>query len=161
MATSVLMETTTLTALTLADDTGLLVTRNIDGAQENGVIVKDMWSCYSFTGHTTGEGNLLYGLSRNVGSVNQLKEWLQANPSGPANVAEMKFADSDVFVMGYLQGMHKVTDGYPMQRMRWPWKKMGEDDEVQFWLFNQSGASLTTGLVIKLSTIMNVLWMDD
>lgn len=152
---------TSLSLQTLADDTGLLADTLVDGSRLNGVQIQKMWAALSFINHTANEGSILWGFSRNVGTVTQLKEWLEADPQGPSNTAEVKKTESDIYVMGWLPETDKVSYGSGLRMIRFPWKKLGEDDTLSIWAFNDSGASLTTGTIVKVQIVISGHWMDD
>ena len=152
---------TSLSLQTLADDTGLITTTVIDGNRLNGVRIEKMWSALSFIGHTANEGSILWGYSRNLASVTQLKEWIEADLQGPSNTAEIKKTESDIMIMGWLPETDKVSMGQGLRTVRFPWKKFGEDDSMEIWAFNDSGAALTTGTIVKVQTMISGHWMDD
>ncbi len=152
---------TLLTLSTLANQAGILATTVIDASRLNGVQIEKMWSALSILGRTAGEGPILWGYARNVDSATQLQEWLLADPQGPSNSAEIKKTESDVFIMGWLPRADLTEWGGPLQRVRFPWKKFGEDDEMMIWAFNDSGSTLTTGMALRVETMIAGHWMDD
>ncbi len=152
---------TLLTLSTLANQTGILSATLIDASRLNGVQIKKMWAALAVLGRTPGEGPILWGFSRNVGTVTQLKEWLEADPQGPSNTAEIKKTESDVFIMGWLDRPDLAAYGGPLRSVRFPWKSFGEDDQMSIWVFNDSGATLTTGMAIRVETMIAGEWKND
>ncbi len=147
--------------LTLANATGLIVDTLIDASRLNGVQIEKMWNAISVRALTPTEGPVLYGLAKNVGTVSQLKEFLEADPQGPSNTAEIKKTDSDVFILGWLPRSDLANASEGLRRIRFPWKKFGEDDKLSVWVFNDTGSAMTTGALVKFQTVIAGHWMDD
>lgn len=148
---------------TLTDVTGLIAGTKIDSARLNGVQIKKLQMSVAFTGHTAGEGPILYGIGRDLESVALLKEALEADPQGFADRDEIEKCSRNVFVMGYLDDIVKTAsdDGHKMEMhdVRFPWKKIPEGSDFQFWVFNISGATLTTGMVVHADWVAQQEWL--
>lgn len=152
---------TTVTVGTLANATGLISTHKVDASRLNGIQIEKIWHALGFKGHTVGEGPILYGLAKNLGSITELKEFIEADPSGPANTAETEKTERNIFVMGFLPDVGEVAYGGHMFRQRFPWKTIGEGGTLDFWIFSKAGSAMTTGMTVHSALVISGEWLRD
>ncbi len=133
----------------------------IDSSRANGVRILDLWMAVSFTGHTVGEGPILYGLGRDLESVTLLKEALEADPQGFSDKDELEKTTRNVMVLGYLSDIGSAVSNQwqGMRKIKFPWKLIPEGSDLQVWAFNRSGATLTTGTIVAFDMVVNQEWL--
>ncbi len=149
---------------TLAAKVALIGGTIIDGSREQGVRIKDMWLHVGWKGKTVDEGPIVYGIGKDLTSVALLKAYLEADPQGIDDVAELqKLAAMKVMVLGNIN--FASTDSKEqfegMRKIKFPWKDIDEGSDLQVWAFNRDSGALTTGTSLDFEFVINGEWLHD
>ncbi len=119
--------------------------------------VKLLWALRD---HTAGEGPLLFGYAHSDYAVTEIKECIEAQASiDTGDKVLMEQANRLVRLVGQFSGQateEVVNDGRPLKtRLNWA---INIGDNVNAFVYNESGAALTTGTVMNASGDM---WVKD
>ncbi len=112
------------------------------------VTTKGTWTLSALT---AGEGPITVGISHGDYSVTEIKEALEANSAiDPGDMTEQERANRKVRVIGTMTGANaSLNDGRPIKtKLNW---FIGVGSHINFWAYNESVSTLTTGANIKFT----------
>lgn len=143
----VLPVNTSLTVGTLASET-VVMSDAIGISSDFYAISADL--TWSMRDHTGGEGPIAVGLTCNNYSVTEVKEKLNAAPTGPSDFVAAEKARRKVRFVADFPGLNTeetLNDGKPIRtKLK---INLGGNNDIACFAFNKSGASLTTGTIIR------------
>ena len=134
----------------------------IDNARENGTRLKKWNYAITWKDKTSLEGPIRWGFARGLTST-EIKEALDADPSGLIDIPATEQANRDVIPMGVIPAGVAVAseEQQIMRSARFPWKETPEGTGLQLWAQNIDGSTLTTGMLVTLSSSFVFDWMED
>lgn len=146
----------TITLATLADVT--VLAQALTGlTQEVNLISCDL--TWSLTNATGGEGPLIVGLSHGIYTVAQILEFIQASPTNKSDLIAMERAKRKIRQVGNFvvnASDEVMNDSKPIRtKLRFD---LDEGAELDAWVFNRSGATLTTGALIRINGTIYARW---
>ncbi len=133
---------------TLADQTA--TTGNLTA------ITDDFWCqsadlSWSMDDHTAGEGPLMIGVNNGDLTGAEITEALDAAPVSRSDIINRERARRPVRRMGVFSGLSTNEALFDGKLQRYPLKiYLAESIELEMFVFNNSGAALTTGTVINV-----------
>lgn len=120
----------------------------------------DCWAV--LRGHTAGESPIMFGLQAGLTAA-EVAEALNSLPSKSNDVPDTERASRPVWPLGMFTGFTANEmplnggTGPTVWTQRWTF---GEDNDLYFWVFNASGAALTTGSTVRVFAKVYGVWVD-
>ncbi len=146
-----------LALVTLAS--GIVLSSNLWPAADQAYVVTSFTGSYSLRGHTAGEGPLHIGLSHGDYTVTEIKEAIESTSISAGSMIEREQSRRLVRIVGTFNGLNTeevLNDGKPMKtKLNW-FIPIGK--ELKWFVYNDSGATLTTGAV---ADITGTGWVRD
>ncbi len=148
---------TNLALSTLTDTTVLL-------AEISGSIQQDFWAIsadltWSVRGLTAGEGPLRVGLAQGSLTTTQVEEALDASPNSESDTVAREQASRPVRNVGIISGVateETMNDGKPIRtKLK---MAIANSADLDMFVRNESGATLTTGAVVEVSGNLYIQW---
>lgn len=104
----------------------------------------------SFTNHTGGEGPLQVGMAHGDLSVTEIAENLNANLTGPDDIIQKERSRRPVRKIGMFSGAAADENLFDGRQSKTTVKfSIGDGHALVVWLVNRSGATLTTGTLVR------------
>lgn len=146
---------------TLAANDVTMQASSIDASRSQGFRVAKSRIFATFTGKTAAEGPLVWGVAANLDAT-QLEQILEADPQD--KMAETRRADGMYFkTLGIIQSGDTsgflTPDGQAVEVT--PNWSIPEGEGLFYWVYNQGGASLTTGTYISIFAEHYGVWLRD
>ncbi len=148
----------TITLSTLANETvitGGILTAGV--TQKLFCLSSDVWTSISW--NTTGEGPLLVGFAHDDLSVAEIAEALNAELNDPSNIIQRERGRRPVRKTGIIPGVlanEVLNNG---DKIRTPLKfTIHDGHNLNFWAMNKSGATLTTGSILRFQGTLFGRW---
>lgn len=147
---------------TLANLTVTGATTQIDASRDNGMRIKQLKAAVSFKGKTAGEGPLIAGLCAQDLTNAEIAEALVADPQKTVDTPSSEQGNRRVFPIWNI-GPGLVADDSitELKEVHYPWKMIGEDEGLKFFVMNNDGSSLTTGTTMTLFAAVVGEWLRD
>ncbi len=147
----------------LANAAGILQSSKLDGSQRQGKLMKKTYGRVTWSGKTDDQGPVLYGVTHTL-SAAELAEALVADPQGQDDPTTSDAANRPIILWGVIpaDGVEipaSVDLSYRRYKM-FSWK-IREGVSLQYFAFNTSGGTLTTGLVIRFLMTHVYTWLQD
>ncbi len=146
--------------LTLANVTAIIGNLDIDSTREQGVILKQFKAAFSLVGNTAGEGPIVYGLCTELTAL-EVAEAMNADPQFMDDVPASEQANRRVFPVGIFNSNANSSEHHDLEEVHYPWKEVPENQTLKWFVFNGSGAALTTGAVATIVAAAVTDWMRD
>ncbi len=108
---------------------------------------------------TAGEGPIAVGIANGDLSVSEIKEALNASPVSRSDIVNREHARRPVRRVAQFEVLaanESLNDGKPIRTVGKMY--LAEGTELNAYAFNQSGASLTTGAVIRIWGTIYGVW---
>ncbi len=146
----------------LATVTAVIQTSRIDTAKENGFrILKTIYYAF-WRGFTAGEGPIIWGYTAGM-SAGNVALAIQADPAGagPEVLTGRLQANFPVFPLGLMSAedaAQLMVTGEGTHNMKW---SIPEGSALNWWVFNPSGSTLTTGGTLKIVAKHFGVWLRD
>ncbi len=141
-----------------------LASNTVIGADLIAALTEDLYVIsadlmWSLLGHTGGEGPLQVGIAHGDLSVAEIAENLNANVTGPDDIIQMEKARRPVRKAGMFSGLgaqETLNDGKEVRtKIKF---SIGDGKAVIAWVVNRSGATLTTGSLIRVDGMIYGRW---
>ncbi len=146
---------------TLANNAAIIANTKADATRDQGVRFKEFKAAYTITGLTAGEGPLIYGWATEL-TATEIAEAISADPQGVDDTDASDKANRKVFPVGVFGMANTSTNEQTFYRnVRYPFKELPEGSTLKFFVFNASGATLTTGAVASVTAVVVQEWMRD
>ena len=135
----------------------------IDAAREQGARIKQMKAAISWKDKPTTLGPLLVGFSVGLTEL-QIAEALLADPiSDKSNVEAAEQANRRVFPVwlipaGIAVASEELTK---LEEIHFPWKEIDEGVDLDFWVQNLDGSSLTGNTLVVAQIAFVTEWLRD
>ena len=147
-----------LSAGALANDTAVktALTNIADNAT---VIAADLSA--GLRGNTAGEGPWEFGISKEIYSVAEIVEALDASPVRRDDEIALERTRRRVRLMGLFSGAaepEKINNGLPVRARKLFWEVSANGGGIDLWLLNRSGATFTTGASLEVSGKLYIRW---
>ncbi len=146
----------------LATVSAAIVSSRIDTAKEMGfrILRTDYWAFWR--GFTAGEGPLIFGMTAGQ-SAGNVALAIQADPagSGPEVLTGRLQANFPVFPLGLMtaeDAAQLMVTKEGTFNMRW---SIPEGSSMNWWVFNPSGSTFTTGSTLKIIAKHFGVWLKD
>ncbi len=112
---------------------------------------------------TADQGPLLVGIAQDQLTVTEIKEALNAAPTGPNDVTAIEHSRRRVRVLGYLRGSAVAEDivlnNGRMNKIRKMRISLDPSENLpSFFVMNKSGAVLTTGAIVEFQATHYGTW---
>ncbi len=147
---------------TLANLTALTVALPMDAARENGVRMKKLMLAINYRGKTASEGPLRVGLCDSTLNVTEIKEALEADPQFFEDIPASEEANRRVFTVWTIPaGLVADEHTQRIREVHYPWKDVQEGQGIKVFVFNDSGATMTTGMVLTVTGVAVQEWLRD
>ncbi len=119
--------------------------------------IKVQWSLANLT---AGEGPIQVGVAHGDYSLAEIEEFLEQDaPTGPNSLVEREVAGRLIRRVGVFSGVaaeEVLNDGKPIRtRLNW---LIADGQRINSWVYNNSGASLTTGALVRTFGECNGFW---
>ncbi len=144
----------------LAPVNGAAVLAALSSTMENEVRITSVSLTVGMRDHTAGEGPMTFGVAHPDYTVAEIAEALGAAQTSPGRKIEQERGNRLVRELGVLSGLdteEKGNDGRPI-RAKLNWLIPDGMVALNFWVFNVSGATLTTGTDVVVSGHLNGFW---
>ncbi len=137
---------------------GNVLTSTMTALGETEYQVVSMDLVWSKRDGTAGEGPFQVGVANGDLNATEIAEALDANPTSPADIVLRERAKRPVRHVGSFAGLgeENLNDGKPIRTRLWT--KLANGIEMEFWVRNRSGATLTTGMVVNVSGVIYGYW---
>ncbi len=114
---------------------------------------------WSLNGATALEGPIVVGLASGDLSVTEIAEKLDAAPTSRSDRVQMEQGGRPVRSSGRFPVLssNEVIDNGNMKRTKCPWF-VDEGIELLVWARNKSGATLTTGAIVRVQGTLYMTW---
>ncbi len=148
--------TSELALATLASDTALFT--GLTGTSTSSYRCVSVAVAYAIQGLTAGEGPITVGLAHSDYTVTEIKECMESFAAIDVGLKiEQERANRLIRVVGVLDSVqNRLNDGKLVKtRLNWA---IGIGKQVNLFVFNESGATLTTGAV---ATVTGNLYIKD
>ncbi len=108
---------------------------------------------------TASEGPLYFGVSNGDLSVTEIKEGLNALPTSRSDIIEREKARRPIRRLGQFSvaGVEEVWNDGRMKRVSIK-MYLAEGIDIDMWVMNVSGATLTTGAIIQTTGVLYGEW---
>ena len=145
---------------TLANVTAIIGNLNMDATRDQGVFIKQFKAAFTIRDATASEGPVMFGLCTELTAV-EVAECLNADPQGSEDTDASDKANRKVFPLGIFQ--HTTNSGaqHMLEEVNYPFKELPEGATLKWFVFNVSGATLTTGGVATMVAVVVQEWMRD
>ncbi len=144
---------------TLADDTVLTVGLLTGNLTEDLYIISVDASWTLRAAGAAAQGPYAVGYSHGDYSATEVKEGIDASPTGPADTIQIERARRMIRKAGSFDGLlvnENLNDGKPLRtRIKFT---MPSGKQLKFWVLNKSGGAQTTGNLIQLSGTIYGRW---
>ncbi len=158
----VLWDNTEVTIGALATVTAAVASSRIDTAKENGFrILKTQYWCW-WRGFTAGEGPILWGVEPGAGA-GSIASTIQADPQTMGN--EGKIAREQAMLPVFVLEQFTAEDAAQLKTwaqgefaMKW---SIQEGSALNYFVFNPSGSTFTTGGTLKVVAKHFGVWLKD
>ncbi len=145
---------------TLANVTAIIGNTNMDSTRNQGVRIKQFKAAFHLTGNTAGEGPIVFGLCTELTAV-EVAECMNADPQGIEDTDASDKANRKVFPIGIFNSSANDNDHHELEEVKYPWKELPEGATLKWFVFNVSGAALTTGAIGTMTAAVVQEWMRD
>ncbi len=115
---------------------------------------------WTLSGHTAGEGPLHVGVAHGDYSDTEIEEWFESQLAMTRNdMVTREHADRRCRKVGTFSGLgatEVLNDGKPIRtKLNW---HITEGGIIRLWIYNQSGATLTTGALVQTDGDLFLRW---
>lgn len=147
---------TNLALSTLGDDTVLKVATHGSAFGEDIFLISGDFF-FSVQNSTSGEFPLIYGVAHNDLSVTEIKEALEAELTDPDDLIVKERTKRPVRKIAIQNDTNvPMNDGKPIrQKLGFT---VGDGHSLALFVYNQSGATLTTGTIIEMNGTLFGRW---
>ncbi len=144
----------------LAAANAAVVKQDLTTIADNEYRCLSMRMIWTRRGGTAGEGPLVFGVAHGDYSVTEIKECIEAEASWvSADKVANEQANRLVRRIGVFSGLgtdEDYNDGKPVQtRLNW---QIVAGQTIDAWVYNQSGATLTTGAFVMHNGTVRIRW---
>ncbi len=136
---------------------GALAAQDMASAAITGTADDGMWLVsadltVALEAHTAGEGPLVVGCAKADYTAAEIEEWYESNASWDrGDMIANEHARRKCRMIGTFNGLtteEVLNNGVPI-RIKLGWKLEPGEVGIQYWIFNDSAATLTTGTLAK------------
>ncbi len=152
---------------TLAGGGEILVDSGIDASREQGFRLIQSMIHVDYTGKTTAEGPIIYGLCCNLADAGALGAILESDPQGRTTQDIARAKGVYVKILGKISLASTATGstGQVVQPIQVNYGKNGwsipEGSKLAYWARNNDGSALTTGTIITFDAEHFGVWLRD
>ncbi len=148
----------------LAASGATLHATRIDGSRLQGAIPRMVEYAIEYSGKTTLEGGLIYGLAPSNLTAGEISEWFFSDPQHDADDAELEESLRPVLILGYVPIIDTASDPFARQqvkRKKWPGWHIIEGLGLNFFMLNIDDASgVSTGMIVDGYLAILGDWID-
>ncbi len=136
----------------------------MDGATEQGAILKKLKMAVTITGKASGEGPVEFGLCDNLTAA-EVQEAKIADPQFHEDISAAEEGNRHVYPLGVagllLTGSPALNEVAPLRQVRYPWKEIHEGGTFAVYAYNHDTSALTTGVIIRYFGVAVFEWLRD
>ncbi len=146
-----------------ANDVASVSFSNLDGARQQGVLIRKIRYALTWQGKTTG-GPVYYGVAAGGLTAAEIEEALESDPQGEFDEPAMERSNRRVVPLGLISLDHTAVLGpdpmfMSMRTLKWPWPRIPENVGLSFWV--RTGSALGIGMELDMKFVIIGEWERD
>ena len=145
---------------TLGNGTGLV--EALTGSFTTPIRITSVDAVWSLRNVTGGEGPIVFGVAHGDYSLAEIEAWIEltlGSITGPGDMQDREVANRLIRRIGAFSAAttdETINDGKSLKtRLNW---LIPDGKTLQMWTYNASGATLTTGAIVRCSGHLNGFW---